>query len=116
MELVSGQMSAKKVAPACRDWGRGAVLSCPTEMQRGCVDLIHNFVLTPLQNFKICPGKSLLLIQPVYVKLQTQRFSTGAGNAGTEPFIYLHKMLFQNQLEKNSLCRSMDMSLLLGHG
>ena len=94
MELVSGQMNAKKVASACRDWGRGAVLSCPTEMQRGCIDLIHNLVLTPLQNFETCPEKSLLLIQLIYVRLQTQRFSTGAGNAGTEPFIFLCKMSF----------------------
>lgn len=72
------------------------MLSCPVEMQYGCIDLIHNFMLTPLQNFKTCPEKSLLLIQPVYVKLQTQRFSTGAGSAGTVPFIFPHKIQFWN--------------------
>ncbi|XP_071617103.1 dual specificity protein phosphatase 12 isoform X3 [Heliangelus exortis] len=87
MEPVSGQVTAKKVTSACHGGGRGAALPCPTEMQCGCIDLIHNLVLTPLQNFKTCPEKSLLLIQPVYVKLQTQRFSTGAGNAGQASFV-----------------------------
>lgn len=66
-----------------------AVLS---HMQHSCIRLIHSLVLTPLQNFKTCPKRSLLLIQPVYVRLQTQRFSTGAGNAGTEFSLFLHKM------------------------
>ncbi|XP_071617113.1 dual specificity protein phosphatase 12 isoform X4 [Heliangelus exortis] len=101
MEPVSGQVTAKKVTSACHGGGRGAALPCPTEMQCGCIDLIHNLVLTPLQNFKTCPEKSLLLIQPVYVKLQTQRFSTGAGNA--EPVQWMEPALL-GVMEGQLLC------------
>ncbi|XP_017587467.1 PREDICTED: dual specificity protein phosphatase 12 isoform X2 [Corvus brachyrhynchos] len=51
-------------------------------------------VLTPLQNLKTCPEKSLQLILPLYVKLRTQRFSTDAGNAeGIGPTAFAHKRI-----------------------
>ncbi|XP_063999039.1 dual specificity protein phosphatase 12 isoform X4 [Pogoniulus pusillus] len=45
-------------------------------------DLIQNFILNPLQSCTTCPERSLPMIQPIYVTLRTQRFSTDAGNAG----------------------------------
>lgn len=59
------------------------------------ISLTHDSVLSPLQNFKTYPKKSLLLIQPMHIRLQTQKFSIDAGNAGTERFVFPTKCHFE---------------------
>lgn len=60
----------------------------PTVMYHGFIDLICNLILSAPQNFKTYLEKSSLLIRPICVKRRAQRFSTDAGSAGIEPYVF----------------------------